>query len=180
MYIQKKIPTLVILFTLIFFTGCIKKLDSDGLTLQIQESELNNFSQKFPINQDFVFAFVQLEKPHIYIKNGSNRLTATINTNFSTVFMPNSVGTFSLTGSPYFDKEKSAIFLKDIQIEELKITNIDLDKNFLNTLTSNTKPIIDDIFNTIPIYEVDKSSFKGSLMKDIKIEDSQLLVTFGL
>ena len=94
--------------------------------------------------------------------------------------MPNSAGTFSLTGSPYFDKEKSAIFLKDIKIEELKITNLDIDKNFVNTLSSNTKPIIDDIFNTIPIYQVDKSSFKGSLMKDIKIEDSQLLVTFGL
>ena len=180
MNIQKKIQTLIILFTLIFFTGCIKKLDSDGLTLQIQESELNDFSQKFPINQDFVFAYVQLQKPHIYIKNGTNRLTATINTNFSTVFMPSSAGTFSLTGTPYFDKDKSAIFLKDIQIEELKFTNVDIDKNFVNTLVSNTKPVIDDIFNTIPIYEVDKSSFKGSLMKDIKIEDSQLLVTFGL
>jgi hypothetical protein len=62
----------------------------------------------------------------------------------------------------------------------LKFTNIEIDKNFVNTLVSNTKPVIDDIFNTIPIYEVDKSSFKGSLIKDIKIEDSQLLVTFGL
>ena len=180
MNIQKKIQTLIILLTLVFFTGCIKKIDSEGLTLQIQESELNDFSQKFPINQDFVFAFVQLEKPYIHIKNGTNRLSATINTNFSTVFLPNSRGTFSLTGTPYFDKEKSAIFLKDIRIEELKFTNLDIDKNFVNTLVSNTKPVIDDIFNTIPIYEVDKSSFKGSLMKDIKIEDSQLLVTFGL
>ena len=88
------------------FTGCIKKLDSEGLTLQIQESELNNFSQKFPINQDFVFAFVQLEKPYIYIKNGSNRLTATINTNFSTVLcLIQGEELFSLTGSPYFDKK---------------------------------------------------------------------------
>ena len=139
MNIQKKIQTLIILITLIFFTGCIKKLDSDGLTLQIQESELNDFSQKFPINQDFVFAYVQLQKPHIYIKNGTNRLTATINTNFSTVFMPSSAGTFSLTGTPYFDKEKSAIFLKDIQIEELKFTNIEIDKNGLLEKIKNSK-----------------------------------------
>jgi len=44
----------------------------------------------------------------------------------TTVFISSSAGTFSLTGTPYFDKEKSAIFLKDIQIEELKFTNIDI------------------------------------------------------
>ena len=180
MYIFKKLQILLVLFSLLFFTACIKKLDSNGLTLKIEESELNNFSQEFPINQDFVFANVQLQKPHIYVKNGTNRLAATINMNFSTVFIPNSNGTFAITGNPYFDRETSAIFLKDIQIEELKLTNMDIDKNFVNTIITNTKPVIDNVFNSIPIYKVDKSSFKGSFINDIKIEDSELLVTFGL
>ena len=100
--------------------------------------------------------------------------------NFSTVFIPNSNGTFAITGNPYFDRETSAIFLKDIQIEELKLTNVAIDKNFVNALIINTKPIIDNVFNSIPIYKIDKSSFKGSFINDIKIEDSELLVTFGL
>ena len=179
MYILKKLQLLTILFAFVFFSGCIKKLDSDGLTLKIQENELNNFSQEFPINQDFVFANIQLQKPHIYVKKNTNRLAATINMNFATIFIPSSNGTFALTGTPYFDKENSAIFLKDIQIEELKLTNVAIDKNFVNALIINTKPIIDNVFNTIPIYKIDKSSFKGSFINDIKIEDSELLVTFG-
>ena len=57
---------------------------------------------------------------------------------------------------------------------------MNIDKNFVNTIITNTKPVIDNVFNSIPIYKVDKSSFKGSFINDIKIEDSELLVTFGL
>jgi hypothetical protein len=104
MYIFKKLQILLVLFSLLFFTACIKKLDSNGLTLKIEESELNNFSQEFPINQDFVFANIQLQKSHIYVKNGTNRLAATINMSFSTVFIPNTNGTFAITGNPYFNR----------------------------------------------------------------------------
>ena len=180
MYIPKKLQILLVLFSLLFFTACVKKLDSNGLTLKIEESELNNFSQEFPINQDFVFANVQLQKPHIFVKDGTNRLAASINMSFSTIFLPSSDGTFSISGTPYFDRENSAIYLKNIQMEDLKLTNVTIDKNIVNALVVNTKPIIDNVFNTIPIYKIDKSSFKGSFINDIKIENSELLVTFGL
>ena len=64
-------------------------------------------------------------------------------------------------------------------MEDLKMTNVNIDKTLLSTVVANTKPIIDNIFNTIPIYKIDKSSFKGSFVKDVKIENSELLVTFG-
>ncbi len=179
MYIQKKFQILLVLVFLVLSTGCIKKFDTDGLTLRIEENQLNNFSQEFPIRQNFVFANIELLKPHLFIKEGTNRLSATINLNISAIFIPNSNGTFLLSGVPYFDKEKSAIFLKDIELDELKMTNVNIDKNLLNTIVANTKPIIDNIFNTIPIYKIEKSSFKGSFVKDVKIEDSELLVTFG-
>lgn len=179
MNIYKKLQLLTILLSLFLFSACVKKLDGDGLTLKIQESQLNNFSQEFPIRQNFVFANIELLKPHLFIKEGTNRLSANINLNISAIFMPNSNGTFSLSGVPYFDKEKSAIFLKDIELDELKMTNVNIDKNLLNTIVANTKPIIDNIFNTVPVYKIDKSSFKGSFVKDVIIEDSELLVSFG-
>jgi hypothetical protein len=180
MYIYKKVQIVLILSILILLTGCIKKLDSDGLTLKIDESELNNFSKDFPIRKDFVFANTQIEKPNIFIRKWTNRLNATINISLSAIFMPSTNGTFTLSGNPYFDKEKSAIFLRDIQLEKLEFSNINIDKDFTNMLVSNIKPVIDNIFTNIPIYKLDKSSFKGSFVKDVKIEDSELLVTFGL
>ena len=174
------LQTLVIFILVFTFSGCIKKFDGDGLTLKVHESELNNFSQEFPIRQDFVVANMELQKPHLFIKDGTNRLSANLNLNISAIFMPNSNGTLTFSGIPYFDKEKSAIYLKDIELDELKMTNLNIDKTILDNVVANTKPIVDNIFNTIPVYKIDKSSFKGSFVKDVKIEDSELLVTFGL
>lgn len=179
MYLHKKSQILFILSLILLFSGCIKKLDSDGLTLKIEESELNKSSKDFPMKKDFIFANIQIEKPHIFINN-KDRINANINLNLSTIFIPSTNGVFTLSGNPYFDKEKSAIFLKDIQIEELKFSNTNINRNFTNMLVSNMKLVLDNIFTNIPIYEIDKSSFKGSFVKDIKIEDSELLVTFGL
>ena len=41
-------------------------------------------------------------------------------------------------------------------------------------------PVFNNIFTTMPIYKIDKTSFKGSFVKDVKIVDSELFVTFGL
>jgi hypothetical protein len=180
MYIHKNFQLFLILFILVLFTGCIKKLDSDGLTLKIQESELNNFSEDFPIKKDFVFANTQIQKPNFFIKKGTNRLSATIDMSLSAIFIPSANGTFTLSGTPYFDKEKSGVFLKDVQIEKFEFNNIDLNKEFTKILTSNMKPVIDNVFTNFPIYELEKSSFKGSFVKDVKIEDSELLVLFGI
>jgi hypothetical protein len=180
MYIHKNFHLFLILFILVLFTGCIKKLDSDGLTLKIQESELNNFSQEFPIKKDFVFANTQIEKPNFFIKKGTNRLSANIDMSLSAIFIPSAKGTFTLSGTPYFDKEKSGVFLKDVQIEKLEFNNINLNSDFTNIVTSNMKPVIDNVFTNFPIYELEKSSFKGSFVKEVKIEDSELLVLFGI
>lgn len=179
MYLFKKTHIFAILSFILLFSGCIKKFDTDGLTLKIDESELNKTSEYFPIKQDFVFANIDIKQPNIFISN-TNRLNANMNINLSAIFIPSANGTFTLSGNPYFDKEKSAIFLRDIQVEELRFSNMNIDKNLADMVFSNMKPIIDTIFSNMPIYKIDKSSFKGSFVKDVKIEDSQLLVTFGL
>lgn len=177
---MKFLNIILILIVSVFFTACVRGLDSNGLTLNIEESELNKTSDKFPLERNFVFAKVSLEQPYIYIPKNTNRLNAKANMDLSAIFIPNANGVFELSGVPYFNKDKSAIFLKDIKIDDLKFTNLSLDKTYINLLISNMNPVFDTIFENIPIYEINKSSFKGSFVKDIKIEDSELLVTFGL
>ncbi len=177
---SKIISTLVLFLLLLLSSGCVRNIDSNGLTLKLNESQLNKKSDKFPIKENFVFANIDIKQPKIYIKNGSNKLNAKMDLNLSAIFIPTSKGTFEISGEPYFNKEKSAIFLRDINIEDLEFTDLNLNKRFANTLLSNMKPVVDTIFEQMPIYEIDKNSFKGSFVKDIKIENSELLVTFGL
>ena len=177
---SKIISTLLISLILFLTTGCVRNIDSNGLTLKLEESQLNKKSDKFPIKENFVFANVNIQQPKIYIKDGTNRLNAKIDLILSALFIPSSKGTFEISGEPYFNKEKSAIFLKNIAIDDLKFTDLDVNKRFINSLISNMQPIVDTIFEDMPIYEIDKDSFRGSFVKDIKIDNSELLVTFGL
>lgn len=180
MTLQKKSFYLIFLGILVLFSGCIKKLDSDGLTFKINENELNKSSKEFPIKKDFVFANIELMKPNIFIKEGTNRLNASIAMNISAIFVPQANSSIAISGVPFFNKENSSIYLKDIQIEKFDFSNLDINREFANLIITNMKPVIDNIFTNIPIYQLDKSSLKGSFVKDIKIENSELLVTFGL
>jgi hypothetical protein len=162
------------------FTGCVRDVGLNGLTMNVNDEQLNKPSSKFPIKRDFILANVEVNQPNIFIKDGEDRISAKLDINLSTVFMAKSTGKFEISGVPYFNKENASIYLNDVIIQNIDFTDAKIDKNILSTLTSNIKPILDSIFKQIPIYTIKKNSFKGSFVKDVKIEDSELLVTFGL
>lgn len=180
MTIFKKTQLLFIVLLIVVFSGCIKKLGTDGLTLKIEESQLNNNSKKFPIKRSFIVANVEIEQPHVFIKENTNKIAAQVDIKLAAIFLPKTEGSLQISGNPYFNKEDSAIYLKDVEIENLELTNTNLGKTFSKTLLSSFSPVIDEIFKTMPIYKIKEDSWKGSFVKDVKIEDSELLVTFGL
>ncbi len=180
MTFNKKLNTILIVLMITLFAGCVKDVGLNGLTMKIDDEQLNKPSSKFPIKRDFILANVEINQPNIFIKDGENRISAKLDINLSTIFMNKSTGKFEVSGVPYFKKENSSIYLNDVAIENIDFTDAQIDKNILNSLTSNIKPILDSIFKQIPIYTIKEDSFKGSFVKDVKIKDSELLITFGL
>lgn len=180
MYLYKKAHILFVLFALVLFTGCVRNIDSDGLTLKLDESKLNSStSEKFPIEKSFVIANVEIDKPNIFIKD-EDRISASLDMVLNMVFLPSSKGSIEISGKPYFNKEKSAIFLKHVEVDELNFTNKEVSNIINKSLFSSLKPLVDEIFKTMPIYTIPKNSFRGSFVKDIKVQNKELLVTFGL
>jgi len=180
MYLYKKAHILFILSLIVLFSGCVRNIDSDGLTLKVDEKELNSSTSKdFPIEKSFVIANVEVNKPNIFIKE-EDRISASLDMVLNMVFLPTSKGSIEISGKPYFDKEKSAIFLKHVEVDELNFTNKDVSRVINKTLFSSLKPLVDEIFKTMPIYTIPKNSFRGSFVKDIKVQNKELLVTFGL
>ena len=179
MFTFKKTQMLLILTLLLLFSGCIKRIDTDGLTLKIDPNELNMQSSMFPIEKNFTIAKVLVNKPDLGI-NTTNQITAIIDVDLKVIFMPDTKATLDIAGQPYFDKEKNAIFLKNVDINKISFQNNDIAKNFSSELISSLNPLIDEVFKDIPVYTMKENSFKGSLVKDVKVENSELLVTFGL
>lgn len=180
MNILKKSHLLLILTLTLLFTGCVKSLNTDGLTLKLDERELtSSVSEKFPIEKSFVVANIEVDKPNIYIKE-DDKISASLDMILNAILMPTTKGSIKVSGKPYFDKEESAIFLKHVEVEELDFSNKDITQVVNKTLLSSIKPLVDEIFKTIPIYKIPKNSFRGSFVRDIKVENKELLVTFGL
>lgn len=179
MFTFKKTQLILILTLLLLFSGCIKRIGSDGLTLKLDPNELNMQSSMFPIEKNFTIAKVLVNKPNLGIST-TNQITAIVDVDLKVIFMPDTKATLDIAGEPYFDKEKNAIFLKNVDINKISFQNNDIAKNFSSELISSLDPLIDEVFKNIPVYTIKENSFKGSFVKDVKVEDSELLVTFGL
>lgn len=178
MSIFLKLFTSIVLVFL--FSGCVHKIDKQGLTLSISEDSLNSsIKDSFPKEENFIFGSIKVFNPNLEITNSSQRVKATLNMQLKTLFTPTQNGTFTLSGTPYFVNKDKSIFLKEIKIEELNFAKYKMGKTFSNTFLKALEPMINKAFEEMPIYKIPKDSFHGSFVKSMKIENSELLVTYG-
>ncbi len=182
MLLPKKLYTIFLTLLFSFFiSGCIHQLDKKGLTLSISQSQLNDsFENSFPIKKDFIFGSITVNQPKIDILENSNRINVHINLDFLALSTEAQYGNFSISGEPHFNKEKSSIYLKNITIDRCKFKKLRLEKELNKIFLSFLDPMVNKLFENFPIYKIPKNSIQGSFVQDIKIEDSKLLITYGI
>lgn len=169
------------LFLSIFFTGCIHNLDRDGLTLSITEKELSkSFDESLPYKKNFVFGDISIDNPRVKLYEDSNRLQAGMNFGLKTLFTSALQGKFLISGEPIYNKEKGAIFLQNVKVENFAFNQLKISDQFSETFYSALEPMINEALKLYPIYTVPKDSIQGSFVKKIKVEKKKLLVTYGI
>lgn len=172
---------LALLTLILFINGCVHQVNKEGLTLSLDESQLSeSFKDKFPIKQEFVFGKVEINKPLIDIPKNSKRINTKIALRFTTMFTNALSGNFSISGEPFFDKKEASIYLQNIKIENFALSNFKIDDKFSKTFLITLKPMIDKVFKKFPIYRIPKESFHGNFIKNIKIKEEKLLITYGI
>ena len=179
MFTLKKIQILFLAIFIFTFSGCINSIGKDGLTLNISPNELNMQANIFPIEKNFTFANITINKPSLGI-NKSNQITAIVDLDLKAIFMPDTTATLDIAGQPFFDKEKKALFLKNISINDITFQSNQISQTFSSELITTLNPLIDELFLNVPIYKIKDDSFKANLVKDVEVKNSELLVTFGL
>jgi hypothetical protein len=178
---MKKFSLLVILITLLSFSGCIQNVSPTGLTVRIPASSVTNaLEQQFPIKQSFAYGDVELSSPKALLKRGSNRVVTGTSIGFSNALIPKQKGALYVSGIPYFDAQSGAVYLREPMIDKLEFNGYKLSSMIQGPLKSAIVPIINEIFRTTPIYKVNRSSLQGSFVKNVTVDNGELLVTFGL
>lgn len=166
---------------IILFTGCIHSVNKQGLVMSISETTLStSFKKKFPIKKDFFIGNLSINNPKVELPKNSQKIKIGIDLSLSTLFTPAQEGSFFISGVPMFKKENRSIYLKDIKIEEIKYAQIKLNNSATKNFLTIFEPMINEVFKNYPVYTISKDSFQGTFVKNLKIEDSQLLVTYGL
>lgn len=179
MTLFKKALVLVI-FTL-FFSGCIHSVNKQGLVMSISESKLSSsFQDSFPIKKDFILGKLAIDNPKVKLPKNTNKIQVGIDLKLSSLFTPTQKGSFEISGIPSFKKENRGIYLKDIKIENISYGSIKLGDTFTQSFLTIFEPMVNEVFKDHPIYTIKRDSFQGTFVKNIKIEDSELLVTYGL
>lgn len=165
----------------ILFAGCIKEINPGGMTVAIPASKITqSLQQQFPITQKTQYGKVTLANPKALLQKGSDRITAGATLLFSNSLIPQQKGSVYVSGKPVFDAKSGAVYLTQPSIEKLNLNGYQLG-NFLKGANAEmVKPVIDDIFRKVPIYKLDRGSIQGSFVKNVRVEDGNLLVTFGL
>ncbi len=178
---MKKIyATTVLLFTTLF-TGCIKDISPQGLTISVPASSVTrSLQQQFPITQSFTFGKIHLTDPKAILKKGSNRVLTGTSIGYSSSLIPMQKGSLYLSGVPYFDARSGSIFLREPKIEKLSFNQYNLSSFIQGPMQQALLPIVNEIFRKTPIYKIDKSSIQGSFLKNVYISNGELLITFGL
>lgn len=165
----------------LLFSGCVHNVSKEGLVLQVTEYELSqSFRKSFPFEKDLVFGSLILNKPTITMHKTKNRVKVGITLGLKTLFTNPIKGAFVISGEPEFRKDVSSIYLKNVKLENFHFGKLKMSDQFTNTFLVTMTPLINKIFNQYPIYTVPEDSILGSFIKDIKIGNSKLLVTYGI
>ncbi len=178
---MKKITIMITLLLSLLLTGCIQDISPQGFTVRIPASTVTSaLEQQFPIKQSFAYGDVELSHPKALLSRGSNRVVTGTSIGFSNAFIPKQKGSLYVSGIPYFDAQSGAIYLREPMIDKLEFNGYKLSSMIQGPLKSAIIPIVNEIFRTTPIYKVNRSSIQGSFVKNVTVDNGELLVTFGL
>ena len=178
---MNSIRTLLLVSLLWLLTGCIQDISPTGVTLRIPASQINaDLRKNFPIKRRTPYGTLTLSDPKAKLEPGSDRIVAGATLHYANALIPAQTGTLYLSGTPYFDASKGAIYLHHPRIEELTFNSYSFTGLLKSNIQRQLQPILDRFFASIPIYRLDRGSMSGRFVKDVTVADGALLVRMGL
>lgn len=175
---KKKV--LLLLLTL-FFSGCVHSINQQGLTIRVPASQITqSLEQQFPVSQNFQYGKVTLQNPKALLHSGSDRVQAGTTISFSNALIPTQSGSLMISGKPIFDAKTGAVYLTQPNIDKLEFNGYKLASFMQGPLKDAIMPLINEVFKTRPIYRLNQNSLQSAFVKNIRVSNGELLLTFGL
>lgn len=169
------------LFVSFYLTACSPQVKKEGIVLGIHENKISEMSTKsFPFEKEFSLGKLNLKKPTIKMDKQKNKIQTSVELGLKTIFTGEIKGSFTILAEPIYNKNDSSIYLQNIVLKDFNFGRLKISDEFSSTFKKELSPFINYIFKNYPIYTIPNDSIKGKFVKDIKVGENKLLVTYGI
>lgn len=180
--------TLVTLLVLLigFGTAGYFYLSGQKYVVTIQENKLQQqFDQKMPITKTYLYLFdVTLFNPRIDLVKETGRVVAGIDIHVKTKLkgVKPVNGSVNASGVLKYEPREGAFYLKSAKLERFVLR--DMPDNYLEQTKKFVEKTLKNYLEANPVYKLksdDLGQYAASMMmKDVKVNDTEIVVRFGL
>jgi hypothetical protein len=182
--IKKSFLTVALLFTLVFFNGCMKLDPNNGdYSLVVPISDVNSAIQtRFPLDKKTEFGTLHLSNPSIVGSSvADDKLQIKLKFNLSNFLIPSGIeGSLILTSSIKYDKKTKKLYLKNPLVDSLIVEQSSLTKLLTPTIKKEMSIFVEEVVKYYPIYDLKKATIASGFVKDITIKGKDLYLDLGL
>ncbi len=134
------------------------------VTLKVSRAELQErLDKKFPISKRKSVFELKLSDPRLTLVEQADLLQLALSAEAFALGTPLGRSEVTVQGGVHYDKELKAFFLTDPHLTGLDVAHIP--ERYHDKLRKSVDIVVHEILPMIPIYKLDKSSFKHSLSR---------------
>lgn len=168
-------------------TGAYFYFSGKEYVVRISESEIQEMMQEaLPFTKTYLFIFkITLDNPRVELANGSDRIKAgldiVLNIQLGKDGIPLS-GSADLSGGVLYEPIDGSFYLTNIEVEQLSIQGVP--EEYTDRVASVVGAALADYYSTRPAYQLESDDLKQAaallVLRDVNIENNELIVTLGL
>ena len=181
----KKIVTIGLLIVLL--SGCVEvDPQGRGYSVAVPLAMINStLAEKFPASEKVSYGMVSgtlnIDKPNVLGKAGSDKLGVGTSFKFTNMFIPKGIrGTIDLASGIRYDANTKNLYLAKPMVNEIKFQDFSLAKYLTADMRNAIGMVIANSISKKPVYNLQKAGVGANFVKAIDVRNGQVFLTFGL
>ena len=139
-------------------------------------------AKSFPVTMTKYMAEVTLGDPKIILKDGSDRIFASLDVSIQLPVVPPRRGRVTLSGVPEYRRADKAFYLKDSRIEKLELPGLPAAQAEL--AKPPVQAVAQSVLSTTPVYRLSErdaiEAVAGRVLTGAAVKHGMLSLTLGL
>lgn len=184
---MKRVAFVVVIILMALMAGAYYYFSGKEYVVRLSESDIQRkLEEKLPLTKTYLFIIqVTLNNPRVHLENGSKRVNAGLDVIFNITLNnhPKPIGgTVDVSAGILYLAEKGQFFLTSPIVEKLEVQGIP--QQYTDKANMALTKALAEYYAKHPIYTLNTANTKQAaarmILKDVIVENKQLVVTLGI